>query len=332
MRGVIFDGRLRFLTGFPEPEIPFGWALIRVLKAGICKTDIEITRGYKNFKGVLGHEFVGIVEQCHDPEWVQKRVVGEINVGCGKCEQCADGLERHCADRKVLGILNLNGCMADYCVLPLSNLHVVPASTADHRAVLVEPLSAACETLEQLELTGSEQALVLGDGRLGILCAWVLSTVLSDVTLVGHHPKKLEKAEWRTLKTAQVVGDRCHGADIVVEATGSGKGLVDAMSLCRPRGKIVLKSTMASKSKINLSSIVVNEQSIIGSRCGRFKAGLRMLESYPDMPLEQLISADYPIEKAVEAFEQSTQPDTLKILLDMTGEKQVPEMHKVPSA
>ena len=317
MRVVIFDGRLRFLKGFPEPKIPSGWALIRVLKAGICKTDIEITRGYKKFKGVLGHEFVGVVEQCHDPAWVKKRVVGEINVGCGKCEQCANELERHCPRRRVLGIIDLNGCMADYCVLPFSNLHVVPAATSDHRAVLVEPLSAACEILEQLELIGSEQAVVLGDGRLGILCAWVLSTVLSDVTLVGHHPEKLEKGRWRTLKTAQVSENRAHGADIVVEATGSGKGLVDAMSLCRPRGKIVLKSTVVSKSKINLSSIVVNEQTLIGSRCGRFKAGLRMLESYPDMPLGRLISADYPIEQALEAFEQATQPDTLKIFLDM---------------
>lgn len=318
MRVVIFDGRLRFLKGFPEPEIPSGWALIRVLKAGICKTDIEITKGYKKFKGVLGHEFVGVVEQCHDPDWVQKSVVGEINVGCGKCELCANELERHCPRRRVLGILNLNGCMADYCVLPLSNLHVVPASTADHRAVLVEPLSAACEILEQLELIGSEQAVVLGDGRLGILCAWVLSTVLSDVTLVGHHPEKLEKGGWRTLRTVQVIANSGHGADIVVDATGTGKGLVDAISVCRPRGKIVLKSTVVPKSKINLSSIVVNEQTIIGSRCGRFEMGLKMLESYPDMPLERLISAEYPMEQAIEAFEQVTQPDTLKIVLDMT--------------
>ena len=318
MRAVIFDGRLRFLKVFPEPEIPSGWALIRVLKTGICKTDIEITRGYKNFKGVLGHEFVGVVEQCHDPDWVQKRVVGEINVGCGECEQCANELERHCPRRRVLGIVDLNGCMADYCVLPLSNLHAVPVSMVDHRAVLVEPLSAACEILEQLELTGSEQAVVLGDGRLGILCAWVLSTVLSDVMLIGHHPEKLEKGGWRTLKTAQISANRSDGADIVVEATGSGKGLVDAMSLCRPRGKIVLKSTVVSKSKMNLSSIVVNEQTLIGSRCGRFKTGLRMMESYPDMPLGRLISADYPIEQALEAFKQTTQPDTLKIVLDMT--------------
>lgn len=318
MRVVIFDGRLRFLKGFPEPEIPSGWALIRVLKAGICKTDIEITKGYKKFKGVLGHEFVGVIEQCHDPDWVQKRVVGEINVGCGKCELCANELERHCPRRRVLGILNLNGCMSDYCVLPLSNLHVVPASTADHRAVLVEPLSAACEILEQLELIGSEQAVVLGDGRLGILCAWVLSTVLSDVTLVGHHPEKLEKGGWRTLRTVQVIANSGHGADIVVDATGTGKGLVDAISVCRPRGKIVLKSTVVPKSKINLSSIVVNEQTIIGSRCGRFEMGLKMLESYPDMPLERLISAEYPMEQAIEAFEQVTQPDTLKIVLDMT--------------
>ena len=289
-------------------------------------------RGYKNFKGILGHEFVGVVEQCHDPDWIKKRVAGGINVGCGECEECVNELERHCPHRRVLGIVDLNGCMADYCVLPVSNLHAVPASMTDHRALLVEPLSAACEILEQLDLTGSEQAVVLGDGPIGILCAWVLSTALSDVTLIGHHPDKLEKGKWRTLKTAHISADSILDADIVVEATGSGKGLLDAISLCRPRGKIVLKSTVVSKSKMNLSSIVVNEQTLIGSRCGRLKTGLRMMESYPDMPLGRLISADYPIERALEAFERTAQPDTLKIILDMTVERQMPEISEVRSA
>ncbi len=318
MRAIVFDGLLKFVTGYPMPEIPIGWARIRVHKAGICKTDIEITKGYKGFKGVLGHEFVGVVDRCHTPDWMGKRVVGEINVGCGECVQCVNGMERHCPHRKALGILNLDGCMADYCVLPVSNLHRVSDSLTDHRAVLIEPLSAAFEILDQIELKGSEQAVVLGDGRLGILCAWALTTVLSDVTLIGHHPAKLEKARWRGLRTGRVfpVG-REGGVDIVVEATGSAKGLADAMVLCRPRGTIVLKSTIVSESKINLSPLVVNEQKLIGSRCGRFERGLKMLESYPDTPLERLISADYPIERALEAFDQATQPDSLKIVLDI---------------
>lgn len=317
MRAVVFDGGLRILRRFPKPEIPSGWALIRVLRAGICRTDIEITRGYRSYRGVLGHEFVGVVEQCHDPLWVEKRVIGEISVGCGRCEQCANELARHCPRRRTLGILNLNGCMADFCVLPISNLHLVPASLPDRTAVLIEPLSAACEILEQLDPEGSERALVLGDGPVGILCAWVLSTILPHVTLAGHHPEKLERARWRTVRTTLSGADKGPLADIVVEATGSGEGIAHAMALCRPRGRIVLKTTTASRTKVDLSTLVINEQILIGSRCGRFKAGLNVLESYPDIPLNRLISDDYPLERALEGFERATARDTLKVVLNM---------------
>ncbi|MBW1779595.1 MAG: alcohol dehydrogenase catalytic domain-containing protein [Deltaproteobacteria bacterium] len=320
MRAIVYDGQLKLVTDYPVPNVPTGWARIRVHKAGICKTDMEIMRGYQGFTGVLGHEFVGIIDQCDHPDWIGKRAVGEINVGCGECEQCQKGMARHCPRRKTLGIHHLDGCMADYCVLPLSNLHLVPDSLADHRAVLIEPLSAAFEILDQIEPKGSEQAVVLGDGPLGILCAWALTTVLRDVALIGHHPAKLEKAAWRDLRTYPVLpAGREGGVDIVVEATGSEKGLAHAMVLCRPRGTIVLKSTTASEGKINLSPLVVNEQTLIGSRCGRFEVGLGMLASFPDMPLERLIWADYPIGRALEAFEQAMQPDTLKIVLDISG-------------
>jgi len=324
MRAILFDRHLRYVEDYPEPEAVPGWARIRVLKAGICSTDIEITMGYKGFKGVLGHEFVGVVDYHAPfekaPDLTGKRVVGEINVGCGECEQCRNGLERHCPYRKALGILDLDGCMADYCVLPLSNLHVVPVSMPDNRAVLVEPLSAAFEILDQIALTGSERAVVLGDGRLGILCAWALLTALPDVTLIGHHKAKLEKAQWRGLKIRLESPAGMRGSvDLVVEATGSVAGLADAVRLCRPRGTVVLKSTIAAEMKADLSPVVVNEQTLIGSRCGRFEKGLRMLASHPDMPLERLISAEYPMAQVLAAFERANHPDTLKVLINMVG-------------
>jgi len=318
MRAVVFDGTLRYVDDYPVPEIPGkGWARIRILLAGICKTDMEIIKGYMGFKGILGHEFVGIVEQCGDTGWIGKQVVGEINASCGQCEWCKKGLGRHCPNRTTLGIQGLNGCMADYCVLPEGNLLEIPESMAKDRAVLVEPLSAACEILEQIRFQGNERAVVMGDGRLGILCAWALSTVLSNVTLIGHHPEKLEKAKWHDLKTVSEFSRIKPGADLVVEATGSGGGLTEAMSLCRPRGTIVLKSTVASQGELNLAPAVINELTLMGSRCGRFSDGLNVLESYPDMPVERLITGKYRIENALEAFQRASKPDAFKVLLEI---------------
>ncbi len=317
MYAIIFDGKLQISNNHPIPDVPVGWARIRVQLASICKTDMEIIKGYMGFTGILGHEFIGIVDNCEDSTWIGKRVVGEINAACGKCDLCDIGLGRHCPNRTTLGILDLNGCMADYCVLPIANLREVPLEISDDRAIFTEPLSAACEILEQLKPDRWESAIVLGDGRLGILCAWVLSTVLSDVALVGHHPEKLELAQWRHLKTIDNIDDIEPRADIVVDATGSPEGINQAIELCQPRGKIVLKSTVAESSYINLAPIVINELSIIGSRCGQFKDGLKMLEKYPDMPIERLITARYPLEDAKTAFEHAAQSDTLKVLLEM---------------
>ncbi len=318
MRAVVFDGTLRYVDDYPVPEMPGkGWALIRILLAGICKTDMEIIKGYMGFNGILGHEFVGTVEQCDDTGWIGKQVVGEINAACGQCEWCKKGLGRHCPDRTTLGIQGLNGCMADYCFLPEVNLLEIPQSMSKDRAVLVEPLSAACEILEQVRLQGNERAVVMGDGRLGILCAWALSTVLSNVTLIGHHREKVEKAKWHDLKTVSESSRIKPGADLVVEATGSGAGLTEAMSLCRPRGTIVLKSTVASQGELNLAPAVINELTLMGSRCGRFRDGLNMLESYPDMPVERLITGRYRIENALEAFQRASKPDAFKVLLEM---------------
>jgi alcohol dehydrogenase len=308
---------MRFVNDYPKPSAGPDQALIRVESAGICKTDMELTKGYMGFSGVLGHEFIGTVEACAAAEWIGRPVVGEINAACGACEWCARGLGRHCPHRTTLGIMGLDGCMADYCVLPVANLLEIPEGMDRDRAVLTEPLSAACEILEQLPLAGTERAVVLGDGRLGILCGWVLATVLADVTVVGHHPEKLELAAWRHVRTALSPEEIDGRADVVVDATGSGRGISQAMQLCRPRGTIVLKSTVALQGEVNLAPIVIDEITVLGSRCGQFKDGLRVATQYPDMPLEKLITARYPIENAEEAFARSTEKDALKVVLDL---------------
>jgi len=319
MRAVVFDGALRYVADYPRPEVRPGWARIGVQQAGICKTDLEIMKGYLGFKGVLGHEFVGIVESCADADWIGRRVAGEINAACGRCDWCLQGLGRHCPERTTLGIGGLDGCMADFCVLPTANLCVVDPAIPDERAILVEPLSAACEILEQLPLHGQERVVVLGDGRLGILCAWALATVTADVTLVGHHPDKLAIARWRGIETAVEAGEVAPGADIVVEATGSGRGMAQAMTLCRPRGVIVLKSTVALQGEINLAPIVINELTVVGSRCGRFSDGLAMMRDFPDMPLERLVTDRYPLAQAAEAFNRAQSGMALKVLLDVVN-------------
>ena len=261
---VIAKSGLQYRADYPLPEIKPGWARIKVRLAGICRTDIELLRGYKAFEGVPGHEFVGVVDDCENASRIGKRVVGEINVACGHCDSCLRGIGRHCLNRLTLGLIRLDGCMAEYCMLPMENLFPVPPDMPDEHAVLTEPLSAACEILEQLPLAGHEKVIVLGDGRLGILCAWVLSTVVANVTLVGHHPDKLDRARWRDIKTVfETDGAGCL-ADVVIEATGSAQGLALAMSLCRPRGTIVLKSTIATPWEVNLSTLVVNEQDNAG--------------------------------------------------------------------
>ena len=318
MRAVVLDKKgLRLVPDYVVPELRQGWARIRVRKAGICGTDLEILQGYKAYQGIVGHEFVGVVDRCEDSGWVGKRVVGEINVGCGRCDWCGKGLGRHCPDRTVLGIRGLDGCMAKYCTLPIENLRVVPPAISEERAVFIEPISAACEILEQLRLSGTEKIVVLGDGRLGILCAWVLATVSSDVTLVGRHAEKLDVARWRHLETALDPHALPTHADVVVEATGSADGIDAALSLCRPRGTVVLKTTVAARGSADLSSLVVNAQRIVGSRCGRFEDGIGMLESHPDMPVERLITARFPIEQAERAFARAAEPGALKVLIAM---------------
>lgn len=314
MKAVVFDSALRTVTDRPEPVAPAGWSRIRVALAGICKTDLELVKGYMGFRGVLGHEFVGRVEMPDGR--CGRRVVGEINAACGQCDWCARGLGRHCTKRVTLGIDRLDGCMAEVCVLPDANLLDVPDGLPDDHAVLVEPLSAACEILEQHPLRGGERVGVLGDGKLGILCAWVLAGVGADVTLVGKHSEKLALAEWRGLRTATVAEPLSGGFDLVVEATGSEAGLARAVELCRPRGTVVLKTTVAAPHSLHLAPVVVNELTLLGSRCGQFKDGLAFLARNPDVPLGRLIATRFPIEQAEEAF-RCAAGSSLKVLLEM---------------
>lgn len=289
-------------------------ALIRVHLAGICNTDIEITRGYMGFRGILGHEFVGTVEACSDTTWIGKRVVGEINLACQKCPACHRGLQRHCPQRTVLGILNKDGAMAEYVTLPVANLHEVPASLADEAAVFTEPLAAACEIAEQVHLQPGTRALVLGDGKLGMLIVQVLRQYGCRVWLLGRHRRKLDlAAKWGVAVTADPdsLRDRF---DLVVEATGAGAIFPFAVARTRPRGTLVLKSTYAGNIDYGMAPIVIDEISLIGSRCGPFAPALDMLAS-GRVQTQPLITAEFPLQEALTAFAEAQKPGVLKILL-----------------
>jgi alcohol dehydrogenase len=316
MKALVFDESLALKNDIPQPRIKPGWAKMQVIEAGICRTDLELIKGYMGYKGILGHEFVGRVVECENASWLNIRVTGEINAACGTCKWCQKGLGRHCPNRTVLGIQGLDGCMAEYCLLPVANLLSVPDSLSDDQAVFIEPLSAAYEILEQVKVRKQDRCVVLGDGKLGILCAWVLCTVCDDVTLAGHHAENLQKAAWQHLKTTAGAAGIAPGADLVVEATGSVSGLTTAINLCRPRGTLVLKSTLADGAALNLAPVVVNELTVVGSRCGLFQAGLQGMTAHL-FPVERLIAARYPLEKAEEAFIAAAQHGTLKVILDI---------------
>jgi len=314
MKAVVYDGVLKLDERYPRPGIQKDWALLRVKTAGICRTDLEITKGYMGYKGVLGHEFVGVVEGCERRDLIGRRVVGEINVGCGSCPACLAKNERHCLVRRTLGIHALDGVLAEYCTLPVKNIKVLPDSIADDHAVFVEPLAAAHEILEQVAIPESASCVVLGDGKLGILCAWALSEVVSDITLVGHHRENLALADWNGVRaTTELPGPNM--ADLVVEATGTPDGLMQSINLVRPRGTLILKSTISGQSGLNLSMAVVKELLMVGSRCGPFDRTLKAMSAF-QFPLERLIHGRFPFDQAMAAFEAASRKGALKILLD----------------
>ena len=311
---------MKFVDDYPVPEPGEKEALIRVSMAGICNTDIEITRGYLGFHGVMGHEFVGIVERAseHAADLINKRVVGEINCGCGACDYCRAGLQKHCPSRTTLGIRGRDGVFAEYTTLPASNLYVVPDSISDEEAIFTEPLAAAYEIQEQVEIKPTYTILVLGDGKLGLLCALALNLSGAQVTLAVKHDKKLNIAGSQHIQTVNIATDKPDKErkyDIVVEATGSVDGFEAALRCIKPRGTIVLKSTTASSRKINLAPLVLDEITLIGSRCGPFKTAIEVL-TQKRINVKPLISGLYTMENAQKAFEEARKTENLKILID----------------
>ncbi|GAB4528491.1 MAG: alcohol dehydrogenase catalytic domain-containing protein [Anaerolineae bacterium] len=315
MRALYIDRQLEYRPDVPGPSPSRGEALIRTRLAGICNTDLEIVRGYMGFKGVPGHEFVGVVERADDaPELVGQRVVGEINAYCGECATCRRGDPTHCPERTTLGIDRRDGTMADYFSLPVNLLYPVPASIPDEWAVFTEPLAAACEIIEQVAIRPSHRVIVLGDGKLGLLIAQVLALTGCDLLSVGRHPDKLAILERRNINTRLAGEEIPPGADVVVEATGSAEGFAVARALVRPRGTLVLKSTFHGDVGLDLSMVVVDEVTIVGSRCGPFPAALRLLEGRL-IDVESLIHASFPLDAGLAAFERAAAPGVLKVLL-----------------
>jgi threonine dehydrogenase-like Zn-dependent dehydrogenase len=315
MRALYYDGRLQYRPDAPDPVPPPGEALIRTRLAGVCNTDLEIVRGYLGFKGVLGHEFVGVVERADDaPELVGQRVVGEINTYCGGCPTCRRGDPTHCPQRTTLGIDRRDGTMADYFTLPIKLLCPLPPSIPDEWAVFTEPLAAACEITQQVAIRPSDRVVVLGDGKLGLLVAQVLALTGCHLLVVGRHPDKLAILERRGIRTHLAGEDIPPGADVVVEATGGPAGFAAACALVRPRGTLVLKSTFHGDVSLDLSMLVVDEVTLVGSRCGPFPGALRLLEGRL-IDVESLIHESFSLDEGMAAFERAVAPGVLKVLL-----------------
>jgi threonine dehydrogenase-like Zn-dependent dehydrogenase len=350
MRALHFDGTsVRYRTDLPTPTPASGEALIRVRTAGICQTDLEVAKGYMGFTGILGHEFVGTVEKVAPPppstavsdagvptgasalhpaaRFLGKRVTGEINCVCGKCDLCSRGLSSHCTARSVIGILKHDGAFADYLTLPLRNLHEIPDHVPDDEAVFVEPLAAAFQILRQVPFEKRTRAIVLGDGRLGQLVAQVLAGTGCTLTLVGHHEARLALAEklctaaaaarksnapFRALLERDLRATRDY--DVVVDCTGRAEGFRHALSLVRPRGTIVLKTTVADPAPLHLAPVVIDEITIVGSRCGPFDQAIKALAAR-EILVAPLISRSVPLTQAAPFFTSDAASGTLKVLI-----------------
>ena len=291
-------------------------ALVRVLLSGVCNTDLEITRGYAGFNGTIGHEFVGVVEESSNRNLIGRRVVGEINAGCGQCDLCRAGDPRHCARRTVLGIVGRDGAHAEFLQLPSINLLPVSENIPDEHAVFTEPLAAACGILERAPVTKDDRVAVIGDGKLGLLCAQVLALTGASLLLIGKHPAKLRIAERRGIETSTPApaAKRQRQFDVVVEASGAASGFKLALDLLRPKGKLVLKSTFHGSTEINAARVVVDEISIVGSRCGRFEPAIDLLKKKA-IDVESLISEEYALADGVKAMGRARAKGVLKVLL-----------------
>jgi threonine dehydrogenase-like Zn-dependent dehydrogenase len=310
------DRRLRLRDDCPRPEPPPGEALVRVLRAGVCNTDLELVKGYYSYAGIPGHEFVGRVEAAAGAEaWVGRRVVGEINATCGECPTCRAGRPAHCERRTVLGIVKRGGAFAEYLLLPVANLHEVPAGVPDEVAVFTEPTAAALEVQEQVPVGPGQRVIVVGSGKLGSLVAQTLALSGCDLLVVGRNPATIGALAARGLRTGSPAELPERRADLVVECTGNPDGLTLALRAVRPRGTVVLKSTYHGPATLDLARLVVDEVTLVGSRCGPFAPALALLAS-GRVDVRPLVAARYPLRQAITAFEHAARPGTLKVLVE----------------
>lgn len=317
MQALSLDSSLSYRTDVAKPEIETGEALIRLSLAGICATDLELLKGYAGFAGIVGHEFVGVVEAVGDASdgfWLGKRVVGSINIGCRQCDICRSQGPEHCPQRRVLGIRGKDGVFADYFSLPVANLFEVPDDISDEAAVFTEPLAAAVRVAKQLQDLPVHKVCVLGPGRLGMLIAKVLSLANYDVVVAGRSASSLTLPRQWSLQTGLIDNLPDDGFDCVIDASGQASGFEQALRLTKPRGALVLKSTFAASGPADLSKIVVAEINIIGSRCGPFKDALALLAEH-SLPVETLIDGRYPLKEGAAAFAHAARPGIRKILL-----------------
>ena len=315
MRAIVLEqNEVQLQQERPSPNPAADEVLVRVTRAGVCETDLQLIKGYMGFHGVLGHEFVGVAESG---PYAGQRVVGEINCACWTCDTCRRGLQTHCPNRTVIGILNHDGAFADLIAVPQRNLHRVPDSIPDDMAVFVEPVAAAFQIPAQLVINTSDRIIVLGDGRLGNLCAQVLASIADDVLVVGKHPEKLALLESMGVRTA-LLSDSLpeRAADVVVDCTGSEPGLPSALKLVRPRGTIVLKTTVAGAQTLAWAPFVIDEITLVGSRCGPFDRALEALE-HGLIDVEPLIMARFSLSKGLMALQRAQQKGVLKVLLEM---------------
>jgi alcohol dehydrogenase len=319
VRALVCDRQPRLVRDYPEPERRDGEAIVQLRVAGICHTDLELARGYMGFQGVLGHEFVGEVVVADEPRFIGRRVVADINAGCGQCADCRTGNAHHCATRTVLGIVGRDGAMADRFAIPEKCLVEVPHMVSDSAAVFAEPLAAALHVLDDVPDT-EEPIVVLGDGKLGQLVALALLGSGRSAVVVGRHESKLSlvrAAGARTVLESELAG-KLDGSPVVVEATGRAAGIALALRLVRPRGTVILKTTVAGATTVDLSPIVIHELKIAGSRCGDLARAVRMLAEGRVDPTP-LITARYTLEQAGDAFNHAALPGALKVLVDRTS-------------
>ncbi len=311
----LHDRQLSLRPDLPKPEPKVGEVLVKVLRAGVCNTDLELTRGYYPYSGILGHEFVGVVESGCD-EWLNQRVVGEINASCGQCEFCQKGIKTHCLDRTVLGIVNRNGAFANYLSLPIANLHPVPASLSTDAATFTEPLAAALAILNQVEITPNHRVLIVGDGKLGLLVAQAIATTGCEVLAIGRHEAKLQILKDCGIQTGFATDIQTGSFDVAVECTGNPEGFAIALGSLKARGTLVMKSTYSGKLTLDAARIVVDEIKLVGSRCGPFAPALKLLES-GKISVLPMVEARFNLQDGLAAFDRASQKGTLKVLINM---------------